>query len=188
MTPDDILRDAQARMDKAIEHLHAELRGVRSGRASPALIEYIKVEYYGSLTDLKALAAISAPEPTQLLIKPFDPGAIGEIRRAIESSDLGLNPQAEAKQIRIEIPALSTDRRKQLAAHVKKLGEDAKVALRNVRRDANKQADGLKKGSEAGHSEDEIETLKKEIQDVIKKHEDKVDALVSEKTAEIMEV
>jgi len=187
MTPDSILKDAEARMDKAVEHLKGELRGVRTGRASTALVEYIKADYYGSPTELKALAAISVPEPTQILIKPFDAGAIGEIRKALEASDLGLNPQVDGKQIRIVIPALSTERRQQLVAHVKKIAEEAKVALRNVRRDANKQADQLKAG-DSHYPEDEIETLKKEIQEVLKAREGAVDELVSAKSAEIMEV
>jgi len=188
MTPDEILLDAQERMDKAINHLHAEFRGVRTGRASAALVEYIKVDYYGSLTDLKSIAAISVPEATQLLIKPFDATAVSEIKKAIESSDLGLNPQTEGKQIRIEIPALSSDRRKQLAGHIKKLGEDAKVALRNVRRDANRHADALKKNDDAKYSEDELETLKKETQDIIKEHEKKIETMIADKTKEIMAV
>ncbi len=99
----DPLADAEARMDKAIEHLHSELRGIRTGRASTALVDYVKVDYYGSMTDLKALASVSIPEATQILIKPFDAGALQEIRKALESSDLGLNPQIDDKQIRINI-------------------------------------------------------------------------------------
>lgn len=188
MTPDDILKDAKQRMDKAVEHLQAELRGVRTGRASPALIEYVKVDYYGSPTDLKALAAISAPEPTQLLVSPFDATAVSEIKKAIEAADLGLNPQVEGKQIRIRIPDLTTERRQQLAAHVKKLGEEAKVAVRNVRRDANKHLEAIKKDKDAHISEDAIEDLKKDVQDLLKKHEERIDELVAEKNREIMEL
>ncbi|MCB9847584.1 MAG: ribosome recycling factor [Phycisphaeraceae bacterium] len=188
MDPDTILLDAEDRMDKALDHLKGELRGIRTGRASTALIEYLKVDYYGSPTDLKSLAALSVPEPTQLLIKPFDAGALHEIKKAIETSDLGLNPQVEAKQIRINIPALSTDRRKQLVGHAKKVGEDTKVALRNVRRDANKHADHLKDDTTHKIPEDEIKTLKDEIQEILKKHEDLTDKLIDEKSSEIMEV
>lgn len=175
-------------MEKAIEHLKHEMRGVRTGRASTALVEYIKADYYGSPTELKAIASISVPEPTQLLIKPFDAGAIGEIRKAIEASDLGLNPIVDGKQIRVNIPALSTERRKQLVGHVKKTAEDTKVALRNARRDANKHADQLKNEPGGSYSEDQINTLKEEIQEVLKKHEAQVDELVKVKSEEIMEV
>lgn len=188
MTPDSILNDAQDRMDKAMDHLKGEMRGVRTGRASTALVEYIKVDYYGSPTELKAIAAVSIPEPTQLLIKPFDVGAIAEIKKAIESSDLGLNPNVDGKQIRINVPALSTDRRKQLVGHIKKVAEDTKVSMRNVRRDANKHADQLKNDSSASYPEDEIETLKKEIQELLKAHETKVEELVKAKSEEIMAV
>jgi len=188
MDPDTILLDAEDRMDKAIEHLKGELRGIRTGRASTALIEYIKVDYYGAPTDLKALAALSIPEPTQILIKPFDASAVSEIRKAIEASDLGLNPQVEAKQIRINVPSLSTDRRKQLVGHAKKVGEDTKVAIRNVRRDANKHADQLKDDKSLKVPEDEIKTLKDEIQEILKKHEALTEKLLEEKSAEIMEV
>lgn len=186
--PDMILLEAEDSMSKALDYLKKELRGLRTGRATPALVEYLKVDYYGSPTDLKALAGISVPEPTQLLIKPFDAGAISEIKKAIESSGLGLNPIVEAKQIRLNIPALSRDRRQQLASQAKKLGEEQKVALRNVRRDANKHADSLANQPGSHFSEDEVKQLKDEIQKLVKKYETDVDAVVEAKTAEIMEV
>src|SRR5215510_821409 len=140
MDPDTILLETEDHMIKALEHLKKELRGIRTGRASPSLVEFVKVDYYGSQTDLKSLAAISVPEPTQLLVKPFDAGSIGEIKKAIESAGLGLNPMSEGKQLRINVPALSGERRQQLTAKVKKMGEDQKVAIRNARRDGNKHA------------------------------------------------
>jgi len=188
MDPDSILLDAEDRMDKALDHLKSELRGIRTGRASTALIDYLKVDYYGSPTELKTLASLSIPEPTQILIKPFDAGAVNEIKKAIEASDLGLNPQVEAKQIRINVPSLSTDRRKQLVAHAKKVGEDTKVAFRNVRRDANKHADQLKDDKALKIPEDEIKTLKDEIQEILKKHEGIADKLIEDKSVEIMDV
>lgn len=183
--PDTILLTAEESMSKALDYLKKELRGIRTGRASPALVEFVKVDYYGTATDLKALASISVPEPTQLLIKPFDAGAIQEIKKAIESAGLGLNPMVDGKQIRLNIPALSGDRRKQLVAHAKKLGEETKVALRNVRRDANKHADALGKDATKHIPEDEIETLKNEVQDLLKKYEGEVDASVAAKSKEI---
>jgi len=186
--PDTILLEAQEAMEKGVEYLKQELRGVRTGRASPGLVEYLKVDAYGASTDLKSIAAISVPEPTQLLIKPFDPGTINEIKRAIESSDLGLNPNVEAKQIRLNMPALSMDRRKQLVHHVKKMGEESKVVLRNARRDANKHADALSKQEGAHYPEDEIKTLKDEIQELLKKYEAQLDELVEAKAKDVMEV
>lgn len=188
MSADAILKDAKTTMDKSVDHLKSEIKGIRTGRATTALVEYIKVDYYGSMTDLKALAAISIPEPTQILIKPFDAGSLGEIRKAIETSNLGLNPMADGKQIRVNVPALSGDRRKQLAAQVKKLGEDAKIAVRNVRRDANKHLDGVAKDKNAHLSEDQIADLKDKIQNLLKQHETGIDQMVEAKTKEIMEV
>lgn len=193
--PDTILLETEDSMSKAVEYLARELRGVRTGRASPALVEFVKVDYYGASTDLKALASISVPEPTQLLIKPFDAGAIQEIKKAIEASGLGLNPNVDGKQIRLNIPALSGERRKQLITHCKKLGEETKVNLRNARRDANKTADSLKspsgKGAGAGGahvSEDEIKTIHGEIQELLKKYETQVDDMIARKAKEVEEV
>ncbi len=184
MDPDTILLETEEHMTKSMEHLKKELRGIRTGRASPALVEYIKVDYYGSQSDLKSLASISVPEPTQILIKPFDAAAVAEIKKAIETSGLGLNPMPEGKQIRINIPPLSGDRRKQLMGHCKKLAEETKVNLRNARRDGNKHADTLKSG--ANHiPEDELERLKTEIQDLLKKFETETDKLVTDKSKEI---
>jgi len=188
VTPDSILNEAEAAMKKAVDYLSRELRGLRTGRASTALVEYIKVDYYGSPTDLKALAAISVPETSQILIQPFDPQSVGEIRKAIEQAELGLTPQVDGKVIRVNIPALSTDRRKQLSQQAKKMGEDAKVSCRNVRRDANKHADQLGKDKSEHISEDEIKTLKEEIQDLLKKYEAEIVKMVDAKSAEIMQV
>lgn len=184
--PDTILLETEEHMEKAVEYLKHEMRGIRTGRASPAMIEFVKVDYYGASTDLKALAIISVPEPTQLLVKPFDAGSISEIKKAIEAAGLGLNPMSEGKQLRINVPPLSGERRQQLVAKVKKLGEEAKVVLRNARRDANKHTDALKS---AGHfPEDEIERLKTEIQDLLKKYESEADKLVEQKSKEITEI
>src|SRR5437762_9306237 len=130
--PDTILFETEELMEKALEHLKHELRGVRTGRASPAMVEYLKVDYYGTMTDLKALASISVPEPAQLLIKPFDAGAMAGIKTAIEKAALGLNPIMEAKQVRLVIPAMSQERRVKDAARIKKMGEEAKVDRKSV--------------------------------------------------------
>lgn len=181
MDPDTILLTAEETMTKGIDHLKRELNGIRTGRASPSLIEFIKVDYYGTMSDLKNIAAISVPEATQLLIKPFDKGAINDIRKAIEASGLGLTPNSDGQQLRINLPPLSGDRRKQLVTHCKKLAEETKVHLRNARRDANKHADGIK----ATLPEAEQETLKKEVQDLLKKYETLTDELIAKKQKEI---
>lgn len=186
--PDTILLETEEAMTKALDYLKHELRGVRTGRASPALVEFLKVDYYGSETELKAIASVSVPEPAQLLIKPFDQGAIGAIKQAIEKAGLGINPISEGKQIRLVIPPMSADRRTKDSARVRKMGEEAKVVIRNLRRDANKHADGLKNQPGAHFPEDEIETLKEEIQSLLKKYEDEVDARVEEKAKEIMTI
>ncbi len=188
MTPDSILLESEETMTKAVDYLQRELRGLRTGRASTALVEYIKVDYYGSQSDLKALAAISVPEATQILIQPFDPSSVHEIKKAIDAAELGLTPQVDGKVIRVNIPSLSKERRQQLAAQAKKMGEEAKVSCRNVRRDANKHADGLLKDKSAHYPEDEIKVLKDEIQDLLKKYEGKIVSMIDSKSAEIMEV
>lgn len=186
--PDMILLETEDHMQKAMEHLKHEFRGLRTGRAHPSMVEFVKVDYYGSMTDLKALAAISVPEPSQILIKPFDAGSVSTIKHALEAANLGMNPIVEAKQIRLVVPALSTERRQKLAAQCKKLGEEQKVAIRNVRRDGNKHADALKNNPVKHYSEDEINTLKEEIQNLLKKFEGEMDKMVEAKTKEIMEV
>lgn len=186
--PDMILLEAEEAMSKGIDYLEHEMRGMRTGRASPALVEYIKIDYYGSPTDLKQIAAVSVPEATQLLIKPFDANSISDIRKALEKSDLGFNPQVEGKQIRLNIPALSRERRQQLVGHIKKMGEEQKIVVRNARRDANKHADGLTKSKDVHLSEDDIKGLKDEIQELTKKYEGMIDTRVDSKSKEIMEI
>lgn len=186
--PDTILLETEELMTKALDYLKKELKGFRTGRASPALVEYVKVDYYGSMTDLKSIAAISVPEPAQLLVKPFDASAMGDIKRAIESAGLGLNPMTEGKQIRINIPALSGDRRKQLINQAKKVAEETKITLRNARRDGNKHADTLTKQAGKQFPEDEVEGLKNEIQELLKKFEKDADDAIAKKTHEIEQI
>lgn len=187
-TPASILNDAKASMDKALEYLKHELKGIRTGRASPALVEFVKVDYYGSPTDLKSLAAVSVSEATQLVIKPFDAGALHEIKKAIEAANLGLNPMVDGKMLRVNVPSLSGDRRKQLVAQVKKLGEDSKIAVRNIRRDANKHIDVLEKDKTQHVSEDQLKDLKDKVQDLLKKHETAIDEAVAAKSKEVEQV
>ncbi len=188
MTSQDILKDAREHMAKSVEYLKNELKGIRTGRASTALVDYVKVDYYGSPTDLKALAAVTVPEATQILIQPFDPGSIQEIKKAIDAANLGLNPMVDGKVIRLSIPALSQDRRQQLVQQVKKMGEEAKVSSRNIRRDCIKHAEQLGKDKEAHTSEDQIADLKDSIQDLLKKREGEIETLIDHKSKEVLEV
>lgn len=186
MPLDDILLDCEEQMEKATEHLKQELRGIRTGRASPALVEHLKVDYYGSATDLRSIAAISVPEATQLLIKPFSPQDIKAIERAISDSNIGLTPHSDGKQIRLTLPALSQERRLQLVGQCKQLAEQTKVALRNSRRDANKTIETEEKGGII--TEDDVTSGKEQVQELTKKYEATVDELIERKKQEIMQV
>ena len=160
MDVDQILEECRQLMGKSVDYFQRELRGIRTGRATTALIDYIKVEYYGSPTPLRELATISVPEPTLLLVKPFDPATTGEIVKALETADLGLNPQADRNAVRVAVPPPSTERRKQLTAQVKKMAEDTRVAVRNERRDANRHIDQLVKDKTSHVSEDNAKDAK----------------------------
>ena len=185
MPADDILLDAEERMEKAVEVFRHALTGIRTGRANPGLVDTLKVEVYGSLTPIKSLASVGAPEPNQIVVRPFDPGTIKDIEKAIHAADLGLNPQSDGRLIRITIPALSTDVRKKMTARIKELAEEARVAIRNVRRDANKAADTEK--SDGGMTEDDVESAKEEVQELTKKFETQVGDLAKAKEVEVME-
>ncbi len=186
MPLEDILFDCEAQMEKAIDHLRHELRGIRTGRASPALVEYIKVDYYGSPTDLKSIAAISVPEATQLLIKPFSPGDLKAIEKAINDSKLGLTAHSDGKQMRLNLPSLSQERRLQLAGQCKGFAETAKIAIRNARRDANKLAETEQKGGIL--TEDESKKGKEDVQELTKTYESKTDEMIELKKKEILTV
>lgn len=188
MTIDQILRECKAKMDKSLEHFERELRGIRTGRATTALIDYVKVDYYGNPTELKAIAAVSVPEPTQLLVKPFDPASKNDIIKALEKADLGLNPMSEGNSIRINVPPPSAERRQQLVAQVRKMAEEAKVAVRNERRDAIKQIDQLVKDKSNPVSEDEGKTGKEKVEELTKKHVEQIDSICAKKAAEISEI
>ena len=185
MPLDDVLLDCEEHMEKAVDHLQHELRGIRTGRASPALVEHIRVEYYGSQTDLRSIAAISVPEATQILIKPFSPQDIRAIEKAISDSKLGLTPHSDGKQLRLMLPALSQERRLQLAGQCKGFAEAAKVAIRNARRDANKVLETEEKGGVIG--EDEAKGGKEQVQELTKQYETKVDELIEKKKNEILQ-
>jgi len=185
MDQDEILLDAEDRMEKAAQLLHTQLQGLRTGRATAGLVDSIRVEYYGSPTPLKQLANISVPEPQQILIRPFDASVLNNIAKAIQASDVGLSPNSDGRMIRLNIPPLSMERRRQLASRVKELAEEARVAIRNVRRDANRHADQAEK--EKVLTEDDCEQTKEKVQDLTKKFEGKVNDMATAKEKEVME-
>ncbi len=186
MAIDDILLEAEELMEKAAEHLRHEMRGLRTGRASPALVENIKVEYYGALTDIKAIAAINVPEATQLQIKPFNPSDLKSIEKAINDSKLGLSAMSDGKSLRLNLPPMSQDRRQKLAGQCKEYGEAAKISIRNARRDANKAAEADQKAG--GMTEDMLSGAKEQITELTKTYETKVESMVTTKQNEILTV
>jgi ribosome recycling factor len=185
MNADEILMDVEERMEKAADVFKRALGGIRTGRANPGLVDSLRVEVYGSPVALKQVASVGAPEPTQIVIRPFDPGTIKDIEKGIQSSDLGFNPQNDGRVIRINIPPLSTEVRRKLVARIKELGEEAKVTLRNVRRDGNKAAEQSEKDKDL--TEDELESVKGEIQELTKRFENKIGDLAKAKETEVME-
>ena len=185
MSVEDILLDAEERMDKALNHLKTNLAGIRTGRAAPGLLDSVKVTVYGSQTPLKQLVSVGAPEPQQLVIRPFDPSVIKDIEKAIVASELGLNPQNDGRIIRINIPPLSTDTRKKLVARIKELAEETRVSIRNVRRDANKAIETAEK--DKAISEDDRDTAKEEVQELTKKYEESVGEVAKAREADVME-
>lgn len=185
MAVEDILLDAEERMDKALQHLKSNLAGIRTGRAAPGLLDSVRVTAYGSQAPLKQLASVAAPEPQQLVIRPFDTSIIKDIEKAIVASELGLNPQSDGRIIRINIPPLSTDTRKKLVARIKELAEEAKISIRNVRRDANKAIETAEK--DKAISEDDRDGAKEEVQELTKKYEDEVTEVAKSREADVME-
>ncbi len=183
MAADDVLLEAEERMEKSVEHLQNDLRGIKSGRATPGLVEHLKVDYYGSPTPLKQVANIGAPEPALLVIKPYDANLCGEIEKAILKSDIGITPMSDGKLIRLPVPSLSEEQRKKYVKLAKDKTEAQRVAIRNVRRDANKAAE-----ADAELPEDEQTKLKDEVEKLTKTYTSKLDALLEGKTKELMEV
>ena len=186
MDSDDVLLDAEERMEKAVEVLAHELRGIRAGTASPGLVESVRVEYYGSHVPLIQLANIGVPDPQLIVVRPYDPASVQSIVKALLTSDIGINPQTDGKVIRLAVPGLSEERRQQLAGRVKAVTEDARVALRNVRRDANRHLDGLQKDSDI--SEDDRDRAREDVQKLTDGFEERVDEMLQKKTADIMKV
>jgi ribosome recycling factor len=183
---EDFLADAKRRMDRSIEATHNEFNSIRTGRASPALLDRVTIDYYGTPTPLNTLASISAPEARLLVVQPYDPGAIKNIERAIQESDLGLTPSNDGKIVRLPIPALTEERRKDLVKVVRRVAEDGKVAIRNVRRDIMQHLKELVVNGDVG--DDEERRAEQQVQKITDDHTKSIDDLLKVKEAEIMEV
>jgi ribosome recycling factor len=181
----EVLKDSEAKMRKTVELLAVEFARIRTARANPALLDGIKVDYYGVPTPLKQIASIGVPDPRSLVIQPWDKNAVSEIEKAIQRSDLGLNPNVEASIIRIAIPALTEERRRELVKLVSRLTEESRVAVRNIRREAIEQF--KKKEKEKEISEDEMHRGQKEVQDLTDKYVKELDGLFAKKEKEILE-
>ncbi|MFM9277284.1 ribosome recycling factor [Paenibacillus jiagnxiensis] len=183
--PQSIKKSAEERMDKAIQALRRDLATLRAGRATPSLLDRVQVEYYGAMTPLNQLANINTPDSRTLMIQPWDKSSLADIERAIQKSDLGLTPSNDGNAIRLVVPALTEERRTELVKMTKKFGEEAKVAIRNIRRDAN---DDIKKLEKTDISEDESRRHQEDIQKTTDKFIAEVDKVLAAKEKEIMEV
>ena len=182
MDRDMIILDITDKMDKTIENLEKRFTTVRAGRANPSSLDGVMVEYYGVMTPLKQLANVTVPEARQLLIKPFDKSALGNIEKAILTSNLGYNPGNDGETIRIVIPELTEERRRELAKQVKTIAEDAKVSIRNIRHDGNEAVEKLEL------PEDEEKGMEKDIQDLVNNYNKKVESKLKEKEQELLTV
>ena len=185
MTSQEILKDSEARMQKALEVFQTDLRGLRTGRASPQMLDALRVDNYGTLSPIREVASVTCPDAATIVIKPYVAESLKEIEKAIRSSDLGMAPNNDGKVIRLSIPAMSGDQRKKIVAQIKKSAESAKVSCRNIRRDSNKHYDDAEKAKTM--TEDDRDKGKEKMQDLLKKYEANIDALTSKKEKEIME-
>jgi len=185
VTDEDILLDVEERMEKAIGVLKGSLAGIRTGRANPGLVDSLRVEVYGSPCPIKQVAAVGAPEPNQIVVRPYDPNTIKAIEKAIQASDLGLNPQSDGRVIRLVVPPLSGEVRRKMVGRIRELCEEAKVAVRNIRRDGNRMADQAEKDKTL--SEDQRDEVKEEIQDLTKQYESRAADLAKAREKEVLE-
>jgi ribosome recycling factor len=183
---DSGLKEVSAHMDKSVEAIRNEFATVRTGKAAPALLDLIKVDAYGSQMPLNQMATISAPEPRMLVVQPYDPSQLGSIEKAIMASDLGLVPNNDGKIIRLPIPPLTEERRKELVRLTHKIAEEGRIAIRNIRHDANKRIHQAQKDGDV--SEDEMHRQLKEVQDLTDKHIATIDQVLERKEQEVMEV
>ena len=185
MSNDDILSDAEERMEKAVAVARDAFAGLRTGRATPGLVDSVRVEYHGSPTPLKQLANVSVPEPQQIVIRPYDPSIVSDVAKAIQNANLNLAPNIDRQFIRLNVPPLTGDRRKQLVGRVNEIAEQARISIRNIRRDANKAADQAEKAKE--FSEDDTKRVKDDVQELTKTYEGKVDEAASAKEKDILD-
>ena len=186
MTYKAVLDDGRDRFEKSLTHVKDQMRAIRTGRASTALVDNLRVDYYGTITPINQLASVSIPEPRQIIIKPFDVSILKEVEKVLMKADLGSAPQNDGKLLRLSLPPLSGEQRTKFAAKVKEMCEEARVALRNTRRDLNKHSDAMQKSGEL--TEDDNRKLHEEIQTLLKQYEGKVDATMEKKVAEIQDV
>ncbi|GEN54116.1 ribosome recycling factor [Halobacillus litoralis] len=183
---DAVINETKQQMEQATQAFSRQLATVRAGRANPSILDNVYVDYYGAATPLNQLAQVSAPEPRLLVITPYDKSAIAEIEKAIQKADLGLSPSSDGNVVRINIPALTEERRKDLAKVVGKYSEEAKVQIRNIRRDSNDRLKKLEKDGEL--TEDDLRSYQDDVQKVTDQHVEKIDQLAKTKEEEIMEV
>jgi len=186
MSAEEISLEVEEKMEGAVNYLRNEFRTIRTGRASTALVENIKADYYGTSTPLKQMANLSTPESNLIVIKPFDTSVIKEIEKAIKASPLGIQPNTDGRVIRLQVPPLSGERRQQLVQQIKQMAEQARVNVRNARRDGNKQMDQAEK--DKALSEDERDEGKKELDELTKKYIEQIDAVLDAKSKEILEI
>ncbi len=183
---DDILLESEDRMSNSVEHAREDLMTIRTGRANPAMFNGLVAEYYGAPTPITQMATISVPEPRMLIIKPYEQSMMGEIENSIRNSDLGVNPTNDGQVLRVTVPQLTEERRKEMVKVAKSKGEDAKIAIRNVRRKGMEQLGKVQKDGDAG--EDEVKSAEKELEKVTAKYVSQVDDIVAAKEKELMEV
>jgi ribosome recycling factor len=181
---DELLGEAETKMDHAVEHVQGEFATVRTGRANPGILSRVSVDYYGTPTALQQLASLSVPEPRLLMVQPFDKSTIGDIERAIQASELGLNPASDGNVIRIAFPPLTEERRKDLIRLVRHMAEDGRIAIRNVRRHTKDDIESL----EGDVSEDDVRRAEHQLQEITDRHIARVDELLEHKEQELLEV
>ncbi|WP_062306192.1 ribosome recycling factor [Alicyclobacillus sendaiensis] len=183
---EELIQNLQERMDKAIQNLRREFATVRAGRAAPSMLDHVMVEYYGEQMPVNQVASVTSPEPRLLVISPWDKSMLGEIEKAIQKSDLGLNPANDGNVIRLTIPALTEQRRQELVKQVRKMAEEARVAIRNIRRDGNEEIKKLEKAGDL--SEDDVRRLMERVQQLTDKAIAQVDRLLEDKEKDVTQV
>lgn len=183
---DETIRDAIAKMDKAVDHTKEEFSGIRTGRAAPALVEKLQVDYYGAEVPLQQIAGFSVPEARTLVIQPYDKNSIGAIEKALQESDLGINPANDGQVVRLSFPPLTEERRKDLVKVVRHQAEEGRISVRNVRRSARQELEHLAKDGEI--SKDELERAEKELEKITHTHTEKIDELLEHKEKELLEI